>query len=76
MSADLFPLIETIRCGAGEHTDLLTQVDGTPCRANSVNWRWSVVPEASLQLLSSTAPPAGGAESGVKEGEGGQKERR
>lgn len=73
-SADI--LIETIKCGAEEDTDLLTQVDGTPCRANSVNWRWSVVPEASRQPLPSTAPPAGEGGGSVKEGEGGQKERR
>lgn len=72
MSADQLSLTKNMICRA----DLLTHVDGTPCRANSVNWRWSVVPEASLQVVRSPVPPAGGAGGGVKEGDGGQKERR
>lgn len=78
-SVDIYPQDHSsrwFRCTAKEETYLLTQLDGMPCRANSVNWRWSVVPEASLQLLPPTTPPSGGAGAGVKEGDGGQKERK
>lgn len=57
---------------------LLTQLAGMPCKANSVNWRWSVVPEASLLLFTSTASPSvtwgNGGE--WKEEDGEEKERR
>lgn len=54
---------------------LLTQLAGMPCTANTVNCRWSVVPEASLLLLPPKALPGWGNGGDLNETEGGQKER-